>query len=153
MSVPENVLDRTHVVFCAHFQGLLLQSTRSFCLLISLNGPGNWKPQSGVRVRKLCQTCKSNHRKKKKKRQRKREKLRDIPRLQPDPPSSRALHLLFPFLVSELVQRECKLLDLKADVTGLFSKHAPLVSSLNCLNLCPPTPNSQPSTYACLSSA
>lgn len=90
---------------------------------------------------------------KKKKRQRKREKLRDIPRLQPDPPSSRALHLLFPFLVSELVQRECTLLDLKADVTGLFSKHAPLVSSLNCLNLCPPTPSSQPSTYACLSSA
>lgn len=55
-----------------------------------------------------------------KKKDREREKLRDIPRLQPDPPSSRALHLLFPFLVSELVQRECSLLDPKADVTGLL---------------------------------
>lgn len=49
-----------------------------------------------------------------------KKKLRDIPRVQPDPPSSRALHLLFPFLVSELVQGECMLLDQKADVRGLL---------------------------------
>lgn len=55
-----------------------------------------------------------------KKKKKEEKKLRDIPRVQPDPPSSRALHLLFPFLVSELVQGECMLLDQKADVTRLL---------------------------------